>query len=220
MGLLLVSRQEQKVRLQTLGNLTTKQRFGKYQKEALIKASFWISLCRSISRILSSVVIYLGPASPPVSSGLPGSYPSVGEEAGHSPALRPSFLLGLAPNGGCLAAPVARRAGGLLHHLFTLTWSHNLRRSVSVALSAGCPARVLPGAVPCGVRTFLVLAYTVRRARLPDQRKLLFQGYYILVSRQCPVDDLRRREEARARCAQPLHAQPPADVERGIPLAI
>ncbi len=31
-------------------------------------------------------------------------------------------LLGLAPGGGCLAARVATDAGGLLHHLFTLTW--------------------------------------------------------------------------------------------------
>jgi hypothetical protein len=30
-------------------------------------------------------------------------------------------LLGLAPNGGCLAAPIAGCAGGLLHHLFILT---------------------------------------------------------------------------------------------------
>ena len=30
-------------------------------------------------------------------------------------------LLGLAPDGGYLAAPVTQRAGGLLHHLFTLT---------------------------------------------------------------------------------------------------
>ena len=29
-------------------------------------------------------------------------------------------LLGLAPEGGCLAALIAERAGGLLHHLFTL----------------------------------------------------------------------------------------------------
>ena len=39
MGLLLVSRQEQKVRLQTPGNLTTERQFGKYQKEALLRAS-------------------------------------------------------------------------------------------------------------------------------------------------------------------------------------
>jgi hypothetical protein len=173
MELLLVSRQEQKVRLQTPGHLTTEHRFGKYKKRPYSGPPIVMSLRRSISRILSSVVIYLGPASPPASSGLPGGCPLWGEEAGHSPTLRPSLLLGLAPNGGCLATPVARRTGGLLHHLFTLTWSDDLRRSVSVALSASYPARVLPGVVPCGVRTFLVPSTLVHGARLPDQRKLL-----------------------------------------------
>jgi len=32
-----------------------------------------------------------------------------------------SPLLGLAPGGGCLAARVTTSAGGLLHHLFTIT---------------------------------------------------------------------------------------------------
>ena len=32
-----------------------------------------------------------------------------------------SSLLGLAPDGGCLATDVTTRAGGLLHHLFTIT---------------------------------------------------------------------------------------------------
>lgn len=34
---------------------------------------------------------------------------------------RTSSLLGLAPDRGCLAAGIAARAGGLLHHLFTMT---------------------------------------------------------------------------------------------------
>jgi hypothetical protein len=130
----------------------------------------------------------------------------VGEEAGHFPALRPSLLLGLAPNGGCLAAPVARHTGGLLHHLFTLTWSGDLRRSVSVALSASCPARVLPGVAPYGVRTFLALNTLVRSTRLPDQRKLLFTILrFDVLSIYSPQDDLRHSEEARARCTQALH---------------
>ena len=45
-----------------------------------------------------------------------------------------SFLLfDLAPDGGCLATPVARRAGGLLNRLFTLTPIG--ARNVSVARS-------------------------------------------------------------------------------------
>ena len=77
---------------------------------------------------------------------------------------RTSSLLGLAPAGGCLAAGIAAGAGGLLHHLFTMTRLRGL--PVSVALPAGCPGsgkerkpgsppRELPGALPYGVRTFL-----------------------------------------------------------------
>jgi hypothetical protein len=80
------------------------------------------------------------------------------------------LLLGLAPDGGCLAAPVTRRAGGLLHHLFTLT-SRKLAfsgsRYVSVALSAGRPARGLPGIAPYGVRTFLDLQVPCTRKPRP-----------------------------------------------------
>jgi hypothetical protein len=65
-----------------------------------------------------------------------------------------SSLFGLAPGGGCLAARIAADAGGLLHHLFTLTALP--RRIVSVALVRQVsPSRDFPGAVLCGVRTFL-----------------------------------------------------------------
>jgi hypothetical protein len=77
-------------------------------------------------------------------------------------------LLGLAPDGGYLAAPVARRAGGLLHHLFTLASTH-LHEEVGEGGSflwpdpAGnrfspAPSRELPGIALCGVRTFLYIA--------------------------------------------------------------
>ena len=39
-------------------------------------------------------------------------------------------LSDLAPGGVCLATTVARRAGGLLHHRFTLTAGRSRRRSV------------------------------------------------------------------------------------------
>jgi hypothetical protein len=52
---------------------------------------------------------------------------------------RPHLLLGLAPSGVCLAAPVARHAGELLPHRFTLT-SATRGGLFSVALSAGRPA--------------------------------------------------------------------------------
>ena len=68
------------------------------------------------------------------------------------------FLLGLAPNGGCLAANIAKCAGGLLHHLFTL--SGNLDLIFPVVCFCGpirqvTPPRVLPDVVLNGVRTFL-----------------------------------------------------------------
>ena len=69
-----------------------------------------------------------------------------------------SSLLGLAPSGGYLATHITARAGGLLHHLFTLAITPSLypkgegeaRRFVSVALSGrftplgGFPARDRP----------------------------------------------------------------------------
>ena len=51
------------------------------------------------------------------------SLPGTNNEAG-----RFSSLLGLAPDGGCLAARIAADAGGLLHRLFTMTLSLALPR--------------------------------------------------------------------------------------------
>ncbi len=49
------------------------------------------------------------------------------------------YLLGLAPGGVYLAANITARAGGLLHHLFTLTLyaSWHSRNLFSVALAVG-----------------------------------------------------------------------------------
>src|SRR4051794_20137085 len=69
-------------------------------------------------------------------------------------------LSGLAPGGVCLATTVARRAGGLLHHRFTLT-SEPVRgpvrwRSVLCGTDpAGHPGWALPTTSSCGARTFL-----------------------------------------------------------------
>ena len=107
-----------------------------------------------VSRILFSVdrrrVIPLGRRSPAASSGLPGS------GAGH--AIAPLF--GLAPCGVCRAIPVARDAGGLLPHRFTLARTGaSPRRPLAVCsllhFPSGHPAWALPSALPCGVRTFL-----------------------------------------------------------------
>ena len=81
-----------------------------------------------------------------------------------------SSLLGLAPGGGYLATRITARAGGLLHHLFTITLiPKDGGLFVSVALirqvtpfsvfpstrDGVSPPRVLSDAVPYGVRTFL-----------------------------------------------------------------
>src|ERR1700712_4006062 len=69
-------------------------------------------------------------------------------------------LSGLAPGGVCLATTVARRAGGLLHHRFTLTSDlvRRLGRWRSVLCGtdpAGHPGWALPTTSSCGARPFL-----------------------------------------------------------------
>src|SRR6478735_12578062 len=69
-------------------------------------------------------------------------------------------LSGLAPGGVCLATTVTRRAGGLLHHRFTLTSTPIRRqgrwRSVLCGTDpAGHPGWALPTTLSCGARTFL-----------------------------------------------------------------
>ena len=63
-------------------------------------------------------------------------------------------LSGLAPGGVYRAAPVTWGAGGLLHHLFTLT---RTRRAVYFLwhYPAGFPEWALPTTLFCGARTFL-----------------------------------------------------------------
>jgi hypothetical protein len=66
------------------------------------------------------------------------------------------ILSDLAPGGVCLAAPVARRTGGLLHHRFTLTRTRRCWRSVLCGTDpAGFPGWLLATTLPCGARTFL-----------------------------------------------------------------
>ena len=68
-------------------------------------------------------------------------------------------LFGLAPGGVCRAAPIAGRAGGLLHRRFTLACAGcpAIGGLLSVALSVA-PSRMRPGVTwqPVqGARTFL-----------------------------------------------------------------
>ncbi len=78
-----------------------------------------------------------------------------------------SPLLGLAPGGGYLAICITANAGGLLHHLFTITTSPRrveaavcfcgpFPASSRLAINAGGSSpRLLSDAVLHGVRTFL-----------------------------------------------------------------
>jgi hypothetical protein len=85
-----------------------------------------------------------------------------------------SPLLGLAPGGGYLAICITANAGGLLHHLFTITTSPKRMEGlfVSVALFRRVsPPRLLSDAVLHGVRTFLDPDNA--GPRLPDQPELI-----------------------------------------------
>jgi len=83
-----------------------------------------------------------------------------------------SPLLGLAPDGGYLAIYITVNAGGLLHHLFTMTprergclflWPFS-GRFTPYGVS---PSRVLSDVVLYGVRTFLDSVNA--EPRLPNQ---------------------------------------------------
>lgn len=115
------------------------------------------------------MAIHLGRPLPDGSSGQPGG-------SGGQPSNAPLF--DLAPGGVYLAAPVARGAGALLPHPFSLTGGPRGDRRAPVLppspgsgarrpagagravcsllhLPSGHPDRALPGTLPCGARTFL-----------------------------------------------------------------
>ncbi len=99
-------------------------------------------------------------------------------------------LLGLAPGGGCLAARVAAGAGGLLHHLFTLTsvrWDEGGLLFCG-PFPSGRPAWMLSSTVPCGARTFLTPFSG--RDRLAGLGANLMITRYGQVSRESPTRSL------------------------------
>lgn len=110
------------------------------------------------------MTIPLGRELPPGSSNLPGGRTG-----------RPvAALFGFAPGGACLARTVARPAGELLPHPFTLTADSKKGGGLlSVALARGHPRWELPSTMPCGARTFLPtpLASSDHPARPPIGRK-------------------------------------------------
>jgi len=94
------------------------------------------------------VVISLGQRVTPLPQA---AYPSL--RAGH-----PWLCLAFLQAGVAVPSPVTRACGGLLPHLFTLALNPKIGAVgglFSVALSRDYSLRVLPGALPCGARTFL-----------------------------------------------------------------
>lgn len=81
---------------------------------------------------------------------LPGADPTHAWEgyvwrraASHRPQTK-SLLLGLAPGGGYLATRITARAGGLLHHLFTITTLRQLFVSVALIRQVHASSAVFP----------------------------------------------------------------------------
>jgi hypothetical protein len=103
---------------------------------------------RSVTPPRGVAVIYLGRRLPAASSSLPGAERTT-----------PLRLLGLAPGEVCLAAPVTRDAGGLLHRRFTLAGPPcraDLGNTfLCGTIPSGHPAWPLASTVLCGARTFL-----------------------------------------------------------------
>ena len=91
------------------------------------------------------------------------------------------ILSDLAPGGVCLAAPVARRTGGLLHHRFTLTDLRRVRRSVLCGtfprVTPGgccpppCPAEPGPSSAPVSRRTPRSPGQLLRKRQDSDHRR-------------------------------------------------
>ena len=114
----------------------------------------WVCKPGSVRR--SVTAIYLPDLLPGRSSGLPvNSHELRSSRRGDVHSHRPEGPLDLAPGGVCLAAPVARCTGGLLHHRFTLTAPGGAAVCSLWHCPAGHPGWVLPTTLLCGVRTFL-----------------------------------------------------------------
>ena len=109
------------------------------------------------------------------------AYPGVQPHCWGSEASSLWSLLGLAPFGGCLAALIAEDAGGLLHHLFTLT---GIRRYVSAALCGRFPR---PGGYPAKCSMECGLSSTLASRAAATQPAC---GEVIIIPFKCRVNDM------------------------------
>ena len=136
-----------------------------------------------------------------------------------------SLLLDLAPDEGYLSIQVTLDAGGLLHHLFTLTWPIGPWRYVSVVLSTDRSVRWFAGIVPFGVRTFLVphLRYaTIRRTQAKNNYTMevpsvnFFDGIWF----QRPQNDFGWGTKTCPGSTQPFNTKTAAHIQAGVLLLI
>ena len=127
---------------------------------------------RPISRVLSWTAIPLGCTSPCTSSSLPGN--TRGPRAAGWRTIRPVPLFGLAPGGVCRAVPVTRPAVRSYRTVSPLPALGKPSASAVCFLLHFPWARApqaLPGAIPCGARTFLPRTSRERLpGRLPEPR--------------------------------------------------
>lgn len=109
---------------------------------------------RPVSRVLSGAIIPLGCASPRTSSGLPGN-----ARGPRAAACAACFPIWPCSRRGLPCRRRCRRRGALLPHHFNLAVA--LARAWAVYFLLHFPwaraPQALPGAVPCGARTFLRL---------------------------------------------------------------
>ena len=110
-------------------------------------------LCAAASRP-PAAVIHLGVPLPTCSCGLPADSGEQPSNACAGPCVSAGAFLGLAPGGVYRATPVARGAGGLLPHRFTLTGTRPAVFSLW-HFPAGRPGLPLATTLLYGVRTFL-----------------------------------------------------------------
>src|SRR5690625_1963152 len=133
----------------------TRREKSKADESAISRILYW-----SAVTLAPASVIHLRPALPRASSNLPRNL---------NEQLLSVSLFGFAPGGVCLAMPVTWRAGGLLHHRFTLTAAR-----CGGLLSVALIPRVTPGGrypPPCSVESGLSSAQIskhLQRDRLAD----------------------------------------------------
>ena len=109
---------------------------------------------KTMSRVMSGVIIYLGRLSPIASSDQP-------ETSGPH-----TFPFGLASDGVYRDPCCYQQSGGLLHHLSTLTDGKSRSGIVLLHFPWSHLHRTLSGILPCEARTFLTCCLSALQPRL------------------------------------------------------